>query len=135
MCFVYDYTPAFCREAAPKAKKTHQCTACRQTIQVGAHYRELVYAEDGAKRVVSEKWCRRCVYDLLRVVKHELEEGCAWYEAWPCAADLVEYLTQSDLGQTPEEAVPEGFTLDEFRKQLSSHQSGEEPWQSSLEKR
>lgn len=108
MCF--DTETATCAlEFTPRARKEHRCDECRRTIAVGEVYYKLTGVCDG--RGFTHKSCRRCRYDLARLVRHELDQGCHWNESFPACGELIEALCECDLGQTPPEAVPAEFSV------------------------
>lgn len=119
MCFDYDDGyPEFSETVIVTARKPHRCRACRGEIQPGDRYERHTGKFDGD--FYSDPICRRCCYDTVRVVEHELAEGCRWHEAWPAYTELVEYLTDSGMGQTRPEDVPVGFKVgDQPRKPVA----------------
>jgi hypothetical protein len=116
MCFDYDVSPEFWSTHAAKARKPHRCEACGDSIQAGDTYQRQAGKCDGYFH--SFAVCRRCCYDVVRVVEHELAEGCFWQEAWPSIDDLLTYLHQSEMGQTPRDAVPESFSVGDMPRQV-----------------
>jgi hypothetical protein len=109
MCFEYDGCTEFADDRVVAAKKQHRCSECGAIIIAGEKYHRHSGKFDGNFFV--ETLCRRCDYDRNRVVEHELSEGCGWHEAWPPFGGLVDYLRDSDMGQTQPEDVPEGFRV------------------------
>lgn len=91
------------------ARKPHKCSACQLPIAPGERHHHHTGKFDGD--LYSDKVCRRCDYDRVRVVEHELAEGCGWSEAWPSVHDLVDHLQESGLGQTRPEDVPASFRV------------------------
>lgn len=108
MCFTYDSHSDIHQESLVKSRKPHQCIACYQMIDA----RSIRLYASG---VCEGSWyrfsmCARCVFDTLRVVARELDEGCKYHEAWPSPDDLVEHIKDyTDLGQTMPDAVPDWF--------------------------
>lgn len=111
MCFYYDDYAELWNERICKARKTHRCDCCRQLIASGERYRNCTGMFEGA--FFTTKECRRCLFDIARIVAHELDEGCGWQEAWPATDDVWEYLMDSGMGQTPQDKVPAWFELNE----------------------
>ena len=109
MCFEYDGYNEFTNDKVITAKKPHRCTECRSPIESGEKYHYHTGKYDGD--FFAHKICRRCDYDVIRVVEHELEEGCHHSEAWPPFGGLVEHLIESGMGQTRPEDVPESFQV------------------------
>ena len=108
MCF--DYETADCwQERIVKGRKDYKCSACRAPIVKGEQ--QLYQSSILDSEVCESRVCRRCCYDMLRVVLHELEEGCDWGEAWPAPQELQEYLHESGLGVTQPADVPSWFEL------------------------
>lgn len=112
MCFYYDDGYAeMTSESVPTARKDHRCHECRGVIPRGEQYKVTCGKFDG--EFFTHKVCRRCCWDINRVVEHEIAEGCAWHEAWPPFGDLVEHLEQTEMGQTDPGDVPERFRCDD----------------------
>ncbi len=109
MCFVYDDYNEFESNRVVTARKPHKCSECNGPIQPGEKYHHHTGKFDGY--LFDSKACRRCCYDIVRVVEHELAEGCRWSEAWPPGGQLVEHLHQSGMGQTEPEDVPASFSV------------------------
>jgi ribosomal protein L40E len=114
MCFDNDGYPELTNDRVCKARKPHKCSECRGVIAKGEHYHRHSGKFDGG--FFDDKVCRRCDYDRVRVVEHELAEGCHWNEAWPPSGGLVEHLEESGLGQTRNEDVPEPFKVGDLPK-------------------
>lgn len=115
MCFEYDETPEFTTMRVSKARKQHRCSVCRRAIVPGEVYGYYSGKFDG--EFSTDHVCRRCEYDIVRIVEHELAEGCRWSEAWPAFCDVAEYLENSGLGRTPFDAVPATFKVGDRPKQ------------------
>jgi hypothetical protein len=115
MCFDNDGYVEFAEDRVVKARKPHKCTECGGAIGVAEQYHHYSGKFDGHFFV--EKICRRCEFDRLRVVEHELAEGCHWDEAWPPFGGLVDYLHESELGQTRTEDVPTTFRVGDMPKE------------------
>ena len=107
MCFDYDEHPDVYQEKITRARKHRKCRACGDAIAVGELYFSVTVILHGD--CSSHSSCRRCSFDTLRVVAHELDDGCDHGNAWPDIDDLIEHLDESDLGQTEPDAVPEWF--------------------------
>lgn len=107
MCFTYDDGYAECQQSETrKARKDHRCGCCKLAcIHAGDQYEYRSGIFDGSP--YSEKICRRCCFEIARIVAHELDEGCSWGESWPALDDVSEYLTDSGLGRTSLDAVPD----------------------------
>jgi hypothetical protein len=119
MCFYYDGYHQFQDDRVVTARKAHKCAECGSAIAIGEKYHRHSGKYDG--NMYTEKVCRRCDYDRIRVVEHELAEGCRWGESWPPLGGLREYLRESGMGQTKPEDVPESFQIgDQPRKPTSS---------------
>jgi hypothetical protein len=115
MCFDIDGYAEFAAERVSVARKPHRCDECRAEIAPGEAYRCCSGKFDG--HFFTHKVCRRCEYDLVRVVEHELAEGCRWGESWPPLGGLVEHLDESGMGQTQPGDVPASFRVgDEPRR-------------------
>ena len=109
MCFEYDGYNEFQSDSVVTARKAHRCYECRATIEPGDKYHYHTGKFDG--RFFAFKVCRRCDYDRVRVVEHELAEGCRWDEAWCPIGGLSEYLSESGMGRTRPEDVPVSFQV------------------------
>jgi hypothetical protein len=107
MCFYVDDYAEFASEGVSRARKAQRCCECKSTIAPGERYEWFSGKQDG--EFFRLKSCRRCSYDRLRVVEHELAEGCDWEESWPPFGELVGYLKDSGMGQTRPEDVPASF--------------------------
>src|SRR5690606_14401876 len=92
----------------------HKCTICRHAINPGERYDFHSWMFDG--RFYEDKVCRRCCYDIVRIVEHELAEGCQWYESWPPYDEVLNYLNEHDMGQTRPEDVPATFNVGDLPK-------------------
>jgi hypothetical protein len=115
MCFDYDVSPEFMTDRVVTARKDHGCGECRATIAAGEAYRYYSGKFDGHFHI--HKVCRRCSYDIVRVVEDELAEGCRWDESWPPLGGLVEHLHESGLGQTRPEDVPATFRVGDLPRE------------------
>ena len=109
MCFEYDDYPEFSSSRVVKARKQHRCYVCGGIILVGEIHQTHTQKYDGV--VSTSRVCRRCEYDIVRIVENELAEGCKWHEAWPSLGDVSEHLELSGLGRTPFDRVPESFKV------------------------
>ena len=99
MCFYYDEYPEFAESRIVVARKPHRCAACRGEVAKGETCQVHTGKYDGA--FYRDYLCRRCCYDTIRVVEHE----------------LVPYLIDSDMGQTDPAAVPAEFKVGDMPKQ------------------
>lgn len=109
MCFEYDGHLGFFHDRVVVARKPHRCSECHTTIAARERYHYHTGQYDGD--FFAEKVCRRCDFDRVRVVEHELAEGCEWHEAWPHLGELVSHLRDSGMGQTLPEDVPDTFQV------------------------
>lgn len=117
MCFDYDGYPEFAQDRVVTARKPHRCNECYAMIAKGQDYYYHSGKYDG--NFYSYKVCRRCSYDRVRVVEHELAEGCDWSDSWPPLGGLVQHLHDSELGQTKPEDVPASFQVGDNPRELS----------------
>lgn len=115
MCFEYDGYSELCSNRVVVARKSHRCGECNATINSGEEYHHHSGKFDG--NFYAEKVCRRCDYDRVRVVEHELAEGCRWGEAWPPLGGLVDYLRDSGIGQTAPDDVPATFRVGDLPRE------------------
>lgn len=115
MCFDYDGYAEFTDDRVVTARKPHRCGECGAIIAKDEAYHRHSGKFDG--EFYAEKVCRRCDYDRIRVVEHELAEGCHWNEAWPPFGSLVDYMYESELGQMRIEDVPVMFRVGDMPKQ------------------
>lgn len=109
MCFDTGEYVEFSESCVRKARKPHQCDECYQTINRGEHYRYESGKFEGS--FYTSYLCRTCCYEIARIVAHELDEGCRWYEAWPPLGEVRDYLSDTEMGHTKPEDVPEWFDL------------------------
>ncbi len=117
MCFYYDGYNEFEHDRVVTARKAHKCDACRTPIVPGEDYHYHTGKFDG--HFFANKVCRRCCYDRVRVVEHELAEGCSWNEAWPPISELTDYLGESEMGQTKPEDVPASFQVGDMPQRVA----------------
>lgn len=104
MCFDYDEIAEVLSQEIRTARKVHKCTCCNGEILPKHQYIHESYLYEGKFEV--QKACRRCCYDIARIVAHELDEGCSWYEAWPALLDVGDYLAETQMGRTIPESLP-----------------------------
>ena len=111
MCFDYEYNNEFQSSAVQKARKVHKCDCCRCAIAIGSHY--LYESGKCEGDLFTVKTCRRCLYDIARIVAHEHLEGCTGQEAWPSVDDVGDYLIETEWGggRTAIENVPTDFDV------------------------
>lgn len=104
MCFDGD-TPIFYHERIVKGRKDHKCSACKQPIAQGERH---LCGSGAIERgeLYDFRVCRRCCYDTLRVVSHELAEGCD-YGAWPKSTAAAS--TRCSTGATSGGTTPQTF--------------------------
>jgi hypothetical protein len=115
MCFDYDDSPEFADDRVVTARKDHKFSECGAIITGGERYHYYSGKFDG--HFFTHKVCRRCSYDLVRVVEDELAEGCHWGESWPPLGGLVDHLHESGFGQTRPEDVPVAFQVGDMPRQ------------------
>ena len=97
MCFIDGDSPSVFRQSVHRARKTHQCSDCRDEILQGERYRKSWGIWEGGHETF--KTCARCVWDEWRIVQLELAEGCALGESYPplgCIRDVLH-----ERGMTP----------------------------------
>lgn len=112
MCFYADETPDVWREKITKARKPHKCE-CGYVVQPGEFYWYGFGAMD--RESYTMRWCRRCLFDMSRVIAGELNEGCEFSEAQPSNWDeMRDWLNEHDYEPTPLESVPADFDISKW---------------------
>lgn len=81
MCFDNDEYAEFSNSGIVTARKDHKCDWCRKPILKGQQYQHNSGKFDGS--FFSTKICNPCFQDTMTIVRHEIDEGCRWHEAWP----------------------------------------------------
>lgn len=109
MCYTYDDYPEFYDSVVRKARKAHKCDECGKPIEPGQLYYYGSGKFDGDFYEIKE--CRRCRFDVHRVVRDELSHGCHWSEAFPPHGELGEALNEHDMERTPIDQVPDWFDM------------------------
>lgn len=104
MCFTNDETAEFSRSEIRCARTKRKCDCCWKSIQPGEQYEYGTGRFDG--EFYQTATCRRCLYDISRIVAHELDAGCDWYDSWPQFEDVHEALEDMGTEQTDQAAVP-----------------------------
>ena len=118
MCFDYDDIAECSQSSKRKSRKDHRCDCCNAiTIHRGDIYEYRSGIFDGGP--FSEKICRRCLYDISRIVDDELTNDCSWHTSWPALDDVHDYLIDSKLGMTDLDAVPADFDYSDWYALMS----------------
>ena len=111
MCFYFDDGHMECvTSAVRKARKQRRCTDCGGDIRPGERYRFV-------NGLWEREWyesneCRRCAFDRLRIIKHELSEGCRRWEAEPALDCIGDALSDYGWTRTDSDAVPDEFNFE-----------------------
>lgn len=111
MCFDYgdgDYGTVLDQKYR-HARKPHQCGECSRTIEVGEQF--LAEVCQGTGRVWTYCTCNFCEQDRLAIVRHEINEGCGWWEAFPQGEDIAEARERYGIERATEQRDVEGIRL------------------------
>lgn len=108
MCFYNDGPSAdFYRKSHPVARKAHQCYECSRAIPPGERYQRITGKWDGY--ISTMAICPTCETARGIVYQHEIDEGCAPYEATCPFGELTEYLDNIGIGD--DRLTPEALAL------------------------
>jgi len=110
VCFYFDEYADVTTDNLKVARKEHKCTDCGGVIHRGQKYRIVTFLFDGEWSTSKE--CRRCAFDRLRIITHELNEGCHRSESEPGIDGVGDALADYRWKRTPEDQVPAEFSFE-----------------------
>lgn len=110
MCFYHDEYADVSTDKLKVARKEHKCGDCGGVIRRGEKYRHTTFLFEGEWSTSKE--CRRCAFDRLRIIQHELAEGCHRSEAEPALESVGDAIIDYGWKRTPVNRVPADFDFE-----------------------